>query len=71
MKKHDTIDRPEWPLDKESFSQLIAVGRVTNQLTTISKTDESENLWISSRTESSRCAPSEIEALLSNVLPKI
>jgi hypothetical protein len=64
-------NRPEWPLDKVSFSQLIAGERVTNQLTTISKTDESEILWISSRTERSGCAPSEIAALLSNVLPKI
>ena len=43
--------KPEWPLDKESFSQLIAAERVTNQLTTISKTDESENLWISYLTQ--------------------
>jgi len=61
----------EWRLAKESISQLIAGKHVTNQRTTVSKTAEFEGCWVSSRVETSRCAPSEIASFLSNVLPKI
>ena len=63
--------KPEWHLAKESLSQLTAGERVTDMRTTISKMDEFETVWISSRTESSRCGPSKIATLLSIVFPKI
>ena len=63
--------RGEWRLLKESLPQPIAGEHVTNQRTTVSKTAAFEGCWVSSRVETSRCAPSEIASFLSNVLPKI